>query len=62
MCIEAPVEEIRINASELLAKISTDKWEFDDVKTMYKVLEKMEDLLEDGYGEVEISTLMMIFC
>ncbi|CAD8171353.1 unnamed protein product [Paramecium octaurelia] len=61
-CLESPVEEIRIVTTYLLSNIPSRKWEFDDLKTMQKILEKLQQLLSDGQGEEEISCLLMIFC
>ncbi|CAD8082287.1 unnamed protein product [Paramecium sonneborni] len=61
-CLEAPVEEIRIVTTYLLSNIPSRKWEFEDLKNMQKILEKLQQLLSDGQGEEEISCLLMIFC
>jgi hypothetical protein len=34
LCLESPIEEIRIIASFLLSNIGSKKWEFEDLKTM----------------------------
>ncbi|CAD8175909.1 unnamed protein product [Paramecium pentaurelia] len=61
-CLESPVEDIRIVTTYLLSNIPSRKWEFDDLKIMQKILEKLQQLLSDGQGEEEISCLLMIFC